>query len=248
MVDKKELKNLLRSLRSEADLPHVREKAKRFLRNVDPKLLSLAEQELIEEGISRKELRRLCDIHLELLSQNIAKAEVGTAKNHPMSLLRREHDIILKNLDSLETILKKANSCNDFKEIRKELEQLRSIAHVLIDAESHHEREEKALFPRLEKQGITGPPSIMRMEHTDLRKRKKALGKLVEDQGNMSYEQFADELNELAGYILNTLRSHIFKENNILYPTAAETLQENEWEKIKMEFDNIGYCCFTPKK
>lgn len=51
MVSKEELKSLLRELRSETDLIKVKEKAQVFLEDVDPKVLSLAEQKLIQEGI-----------------------------------------------------------------------------------------------------------------------------------------------------------------------------------------------------
>ena len=46
-----------------------------------------------------------------------------------------------------------------------------------------------------------------------------------------------------------TLRDHIFKENNILYPTALEVIKENSvWKKMKDDCDKIGYCCFTPEQ
>ncbi len=246
MVEKEELKSLLRNLRSEADLSKVKDKAKQFLKNVDPKVLSLAEQELVEEGMSREELRRLCDIHLQLLSGGITEVKVGMKPTHPIAILKEEHEIILKNLDKLEGMLDKAQKSKKFGDIEEELEQLEAIAHVLRDAESHHDREEKALFPHLEKHGITGPPSIMRMEHIELKKRKKALGKLIEDRLSLSYEEFKDKLQEISEYILKVLRDHIFKENNILYPTALESLQDDEWNEIKTKFDSIGYCCFTP--
>lgn len=247
MVSKEELKSLLRDLRSEADLSMMKERAEQLLRNVDPKVLSLAEQELMEEGMSQEELRRLCDLHLQLLSSNIAKAEAPMEPTHPIVILEEEHEIILKNLDDLEGVLERVKNSQKFDEIGEELKRLESIAHALLDAESHHEREEKALFPRLEKHGITGPPSIMRMEHIDLRKRKRAIGELVENRGNLGYGEFADKLQEVGNYILKVLREHIFKENNILYPAALESLNDDEWNEIKTEFDDIGYCCFTPR-
>lgn len=246
VVSKEELKDLLRELRSGADITRVREKAREFLEDVDPKVLSLAEQELIQEGMNPEELRRLCEVHLQVLSIKEGTPEIEPT--HPIAILKEEHEIILKNLDNLERILEKVRSSKNFGEIEEELAQLEAIAHVLLDAESHHEREEKALFPPLEKHGITGPPSIMRMEHTDLRKRKKTLGKLVEGCGKMSYGEFADKLHEVGSYILRVLRDHIFKENNILYPTALKSLKESEWNEIKTEFDDTGYCCFTPSK
>jgi len=42
------------------------------------------------------------------------------------------------------------------------------------------------------------------------------------------------------------LTDHIYKEDNILYPTALSTLEKGEWDDVAREFESIGYCCFTP--
>ncbi|MFQ6073835.1 MAG: DUF438 domain-containing protein [Candidatus Bathyarchaeia archaeon] len=246
MVSKEELKNLLRELRSEADITRVREKAREFLEDVDPKVLSLAEQELIQEGMDPEELRKLCEVHLQVLSVKEEKSEIEPT--HPISILKGEHDVILKNLDALEKTMEGINASESFEQIGKELEEIERIAHILIDAEKHHQREEEALFPLLEERGITGPPRIMRMEHRELRARKKALGKLVDEHDALGYNDFVKRLRELEGYIVPTLRAHISKENNILYPTALKSLEEKQWKKMKGEFDAIGYCCFTPRR
>ena len=44
----------------------------------------------------------------------------------------------------------------------------------------------------------------------------------------------------------NLLSSHFFKENTILFPTALQVITDDEWKEIRNEFDEIGYCCFTP--
>jgi len=99
-----------------------------------------------------------------------------------------------------------------------------------------------------EQQGINGPPSMMRLEHDQLREKKKALGDRVEEVDKLTEAEFWTQLNELAGYIVPTLRSHIFKEDNILYPTALRVIPQGEWSRIRTEFDKIGYCSFTPKR
>ena len=52
------------------------------------------------------------------------------------------------------------------------------------------------------------------------------------------------------GHVVHTLmRDHIFKENNILYPTAVEIIDdESVWEQMHHDADKIGYCCFTPRE
>lgn len=74
------------------------------------------------------------------------------------------------------------------------------------------------------------------------------MGELVERARGMSYEQFAKELSEVGGYIAGTLTDHIFKEDNILYPTALEILRPQEWDEVLEEFERVGYCSFTPGK
>jgi PAS domain S-box-containing protein len=42
------------------------------------------------------------------------------------------------------------------------------------------------------------------------------------------------------------LQNHFYKENNVLFPAAMSVITEQEWVDIRKEFDEIGYCCFTP--
>lgn len=243
-LDKDELKQVLKQLKSQSDIASVRQRAEKLLNNVDPRVLSLAEQELLREGFSQDDLRSLCDIHLQLLSGKI-EGKPETDLSHPISILQEEHKAISGYLDKLEEIAKKLNTDTNLRLSQDQLTELRTVSQMLLEAESHHKREEDALFPRLEQQGINGPPSIMRLEHNELRKRKKALKELIERADRLEATNFSQELNELTGYIVPTLRSHIFKEDNILYPTALQAIRGDEWSSIRRQFDEIGYCPFT---
>jgi DUF438 domain-containing protein len=106
-------------------------------------------------------------------------------------------------------------------------------------------REENVLFPVLEKHGITEPPVIMWTEHNQLRETKRRLKSLVESSETMSFPEFKKQLGSLAGALTVALSSHIFKENNILFPTALSVVTEQERVDVKGGFDEIGYCCFT---
>jgi len=60
------------------------------------------------------------------------------------------------------------------------------------------------------------------------------------------FNEFKKSLNSTSRFIVSSLRDHIFKENNILYPTALDVIKENKvWNKMKTECDKIGYCSFT---
>jgi DUF438 domain-containing protein len=101
----------------------------------------------------------------------------------------------------------------------------------------------------LEKRGVSGPPMVMRQEHNELRPRKHALKDLVDRVESGDFAAFKTRLHELVGFIVPVLRDHIFKENNILYPTALEVIGPDDeiWQRLKDECDEIGYCCFTPE-
>jgi PAS domain S-box-containing protein len=100
----------------------------------------------------------------------------------------------------------------------------------------------------MEKHGITEPPAVMWMEHTKLREQKKKFHKLITDYDKMSFQDFKGQLCEVASSLYEILSSHIFKENNILFPTALQVVTEQEWKDAWKEFDEIGYCCFTPEQ
>lgn len=169
-------------------------------------------------------------------------------KTHPVSILISEHEIILQNLKELKEIAEKIKMAQGSGEIKNQLKRLKEIAHLLLETESHHQREEQALFPRLERRGISGPPQVMRLEHEQLRAKKKRLAELTAQAESQNYTQLSRELHEVGSYIASTLQNHIFKEDNILYPMALRIFQAEEWPEITKEFDRIGYCPFTPSR
>ena len=122
----------------------------------------------------------------------------------------------------------------------------RGLEH-LVEAESHHQREEEALFPQLEAHDIVEPGTIMKMDHEEFRKRKQALFQLSHNSDDYQFDEFKERCVELGSYLTQELESHIFKEDNILYQIALQTLSDEEWREVKKECDKIGYCCFTPE-
>lgn len=248
MANKEELKQILTELGAGGDSESVKKRAAEFLKNVNPKALSLAEQELMQEGVvSQEQLRSLCSVHLEVLGEELQRQKPELETNHPIGVLMEEHRIILENLEELRRTVGQVEAATGFGDIGTQLGRLKSIARLLLDTESHHQREEEVLFPRLERHGVTGPPQIMRLEHHELRAKKRILAELVEQAGSASFAEFARQLSETGNYLSSELGGHIFKEDNILYPTALETLEPQEWSKVLQEFERIGYCSFTPR-
>ena len=162
--------------------------------------------------------------------------------------LIEEHELILNFLKELEEVTNLILDMESYDKDRKEFTRVTELIISILDAEPHHKREEDVLFPELETRGITGPTRIMRLEHEDLRKKKRALKELSESVENLDFNDYKDELKKLSNSICFELKDHIFKENYILYPTALESIESNaKWVNMKKECDNIGYCTFTPE-
>jgi PAS domain S-box-containing protein len=204
------------------------------------------EQELISEGVSREEIQRLCEVHLAVFREQLEKQRFETPPTGPIGILIEEHRMLQQVAQKLIELAERVRGAGGFEDAKEELAQLKHVTEELLDAEKHYLREENVLFPVLEKHGIVEPPAIMWMEHNQLREKKKQLKNLLESAAAVDFQDFKQKLGELAGTINTVLNSHIFKENNILFPTAQRVVTGQEWDAMREDFDEIGYCCFTP--
>ncbi len=247
--DKKEqLKEMLQELRKGEISEKSKAKAKKLLQTVDAKTLGIVEQELIREGLSHEQIRTsLCDIHLEVLKDSLEDKRIEVEAPHPVNSFMEEHKIILENLNQLGSVVERFKKASRFEDMGQDLELLMEVSHHLVEAESHHQREEEALFPKLEAHDIVEPGAIMKMDHEEFRKRKQALFQLSHNHQDYQFSEFKERCVKLGEYLTRELESHIFKEDNIIYQIALQTLNDKEWGDVKKECDKIGYCCFTPE-
>lgn len=243
---KTQIKELIKNLHSDKDIDKIRKEGKDILKNISPTDLALIEQEIIQEGTTREEMRKLCDIHLQIMKDDLKKTALNLKPGHPIHTLSEEHKVILEFIDKLKDTVNLLKLSKDFNQVEKELEMLKHIAEHLVEADKHHQREEDVLFPMLRKFGVTEPPAIMEEEHKDLKARKKALNEIANNK-KISYPDFVKKVKELADYIIKELPNHIYKEDNILYPMALQVIPKSKWPEIKKKCDDIGYCCFTPE-
>jgi PAS domain S-box-containing protein len=158
-----------------------------------------------------------------------------------------EHRLFVEFAGKLKEVAGKIKDRGSISNASSEMEHLAHIVQHLKDSESHYIREENVLFPSLEKHGITQPPAIMWMEHDRIRGVKKELYQVVEAAQSAAFSDFVSRLDHSSLELAEMLSSHFFKENNILFPTALKVITEAEWRDIRHQFDDLGYCCFTPE-
>lgn len=152
----------------------------------------------------------------------------GCAHNHNcLEELRSDHREILKSFDELEKTVSKTpinqEKIGEFLEFTKNF------------SEPHHKKEEKVLFPALEKKGIPnegGPIGMMLLEHEIKRNHKKGIEEGLKEKND-------EKIALSAKAIISLMREHIDKENNILYPMAEETLTPEELNLLGEECEKL---------
>lgn len=244
---KRALKEIIKQLHDGVPPQEVKTKFKHVLEGTTSEDLAKIEQELVKEGMPREELQRLCDVHLAVFADQVQEKELHIPSGHPINILMEEHKVLLQRAERLGILANMIEQACDVVYVGDELTELQKTAEDFQDAEKHYLREENILFPMMEKHGITEPPAIMWMEHNQIRETEKKLHSLVEKWNTMTFDNFKKQLAETSKPLCSILPSHFFKENNILFPTALQVVQSEEWEEARREFDEIGYCCFTPQ-
>ena len=146
----------------------------------------------------------------------------------PIAMLGLEHEVILRALALLERLGQSLESRVTVD--RSPLSWLIDFFRTFADR-CHHGKEEEHLFPALEAHGIPkdgGPLAVMRAEHEEGRALIRAM---VEGDDR----QIAGAIR---GYVA-LLRTHIDKENSVLFPLAERLLSEEEQRALAHAFQEV---------
>ncbi len=244
---KKAIKEIIKQLHSGSSVQEVKGRFRQILESISSLEIAEIEQELIKEGMPREEIQKLCDVHMAVFRDQLEKQKLAVPAGHPLSILVEEHKAMLQLAEKLSVIASKMEKVSDKEYVAEELHDLEHVSADFLDSEKHYLREENVLFPTLEKHGVTEPPAIMWMEHNEIREKKKQLNRLFETINDLSFQSVKEQLAETAKSLNDLLPNHFRKENNILFPTALQVITNEEWEQSKKEFNEIGYCSFTPQ-
>jgi uncharacterized protein len=245
--DKKaQIKEAIRQLHAGVPPEEVKEKFRAVFEGTDSLEIAKIEEELGREGMKRTEMRKLCDVHMAIFREQIEKQHPNLKLTPPISILMEEHKIMTKMAEDLMSYANKMLKISDIRYVEEDIHQVEHLMGDFADSEKHYLREENVLFPMLEKHGVTEPPSIMWIEHDEIRELKKKLQALIKNVNPTNFATFKQDFLDTAKELGNLLPSHFYKENNVMFPAALSVITEQEWVEVRSEFDSIGYCCFTP--
>jgi len=148
-----------------------------------------------------------------------------------VSVLYGEHRIILRLLDCLDRMADRAAKAHAMPvlEARDVIAVLRGFAD-----ECHHAKEERILFPALERLAPGfGPVQVMRQEHDLGRDHVRGMAIAVD---TVDVAGFVREAHAFSGL----LRQHISKEDEVLFPMAQAMLSPEDDASILAAYREAG--------
>lgn len=235
------LKQVIRDLHAGKTVDEVKEKFADVIEGVSPTEISQMEVALVKEGLPIEEIQHLCNVHAEVFKGTLEEIHhPEQTPGHPVHTFKMENEALNKLMDEdINKLLQNFKENDSQENLIKLIENI----NLLLDIDKHYSRKENLLFPYLENYGITSPPQVMWGKDDEIRALiKDAKSSLTNYQGNK------DEVVEKIEKATYEVKEMIFKEENIMFPMALDTLTEDEWINIYVESDEIGYALVGPEK
>lgn len=230
------LKQIIRQLHEGVDPQILRQKFEETVGDITAQEIGSLEQELVKEGLPETEIKRLCDLHVQVFEACLDnKNKPETESGHPV------HTMIAENQAAAELI----------SALRQELHRMGadpaetiwsfSVNHLLsltgelaAGIHVHYLRKENQLFPLLETHGLEAPSKVMWEVHDDIRAKAKSCQTLLKQVDRQN------AVTDLEEYLQAT-EDMIYKEEHILLPMALEELTEQDWARVRQGEEEIGY-------
>lgn len=156
--------------------------------------------------------------------------------NAATTILRKEHDAILRMLDVTEEVARQLDARRPVAPER--LFELLEFFRLFADR-CHHGKEEDLLFPLLERKGLPragGPVGVMLHEHEEGRALVRRMSEAAEAfRGGAAGA--GGHWGAAARSYSALLRDHIAKENNVLFVMAENLMTPAEQEELAAAFE-----------
>jgi DUF438 domain-containing protein len=194
------------------------------------------EQSLIDDGVSTDEVKKFCNVHALLFQSALGEAAIKEeSAAHPMYLFKLENREIEKITNDVKKLINQKDDYN-FVELKK---GVKNLLTKLEGIKIHYTRKEQILFPYLEKYGFFGPSKVMWGKHDDIR---KLLVNSANGIDNVTTQtEFDEYVEKNLNLLIEEVQGMIFKEENILFPTALEKLNTDDWVEVLKESEEVGY-------
>jgi DUF438 domain-containing protein len=234
------LKDIIRELHEGGDLEEQKKRFADLIKDISPTEISEMEQKLIEEGLPETEIKRLCDVHVQVFKESLEGQPLPSAiPGHPLHTLTEENRALEKILTEFRGLLDRIRPGDGGLSLEKLHDEIKSALEELAQVEKHYLKKENQLFPLLESKGVSGPSKVMWAIHDDIRM-------MIREFRGFLVDQKSAELVTMGRRLAEMMADMIYKEDKILLPMSLETLDEKDWARVKNGEEEIGYAWVTP--
>lgn len=204
-------------------LEEARKALKDRVQHLAPYEIAIIEQEMVEETEDEC-IKEDIQAMLEVFQDVLVTKDQELPENHPISCYRRENAKMKELLLSVEDLVQYPLIKNQWLELYEDL----------LKFKIHLSRKQNQLYPVLEKKGFTRPTTTMWTLDDFIRDEiSECYNLLLEDKE----EEFIGKQAELVADV----RDLMDKEENILYPTSLEMINEEEFRYMSEGDWEIGF-------
>ncbi len=230
-----ELHAIVKDLHAGKTVEEVKPRFEELIKDIEATEIAAMEQKLIDGGVPGTEVKRLCDVHVQVFADALeGHAPISVPAGHPLDTFQRENQALLQVTASLRKVAEAVGEPPDGAAWARLKGALASTVERLAEVDKHYLRKENQLFPFLEEHGVEGPSKVMWAIHDDIRALlKQARQTIAADDAALAVSTC------LA--LVKMVDDMVTKEDKVLHPMAVDTLSEAEWIKIRAGEDDIGY-------
>jgi DUF438 domain-containing protein len=234
------LKDIIRELHKGGSLEEQKRRFAELVKDTSATEISEMEQKLIEEGMPEDEVKRLCDVHVQVFKESLeAKSRPSSIPGHPLHTLMEENKALEGLLTRWKELLAKIAVADGGESFKRSKDELRAYWDKLAEVEKHYLKKENQLFPLLEAKGVSGPSKVMWAIHDDIRAQLREFRQLLSEERSSEIVSLGRKLGE-------AMADMVYKEQKILFPMSQETLDEKDWAAVKRGEEEIGYAWIRP--
>lgn len=236
------LKKIIKDLHDGGDMEELKQRFRSLVTGVEASEIGQMEQALMDEGLPPEEIKRLCDVHVEIFKEALEEQERPEPPlGHPIHTFMKENRASEKIMSEISLLLGRIRQTPAEDIFKVHGRALESLIKRLSEIDIHYTRKENQLFPMLESHHFTGPSQVMWSIHDDIRAYLKKTREAFARKDSLQIEKSLREATQ-------TIRDMIYKEEHILFPASLDMLTEKEWIRVKDGEADIGFAWVVPSK
>ena len=234
------LKEIIKALHAGEDMAVLKERFSELISGVEASEIAKMEQALMDEGLPAEEIKRLCDVHVEIFKAALEEQDRPEPPlGHPIHTFMKENRASEKIMSETSMLMGRIGHPPRPETFKEHRQELGALTERLSEIDIHYTRKENQLFPMLEAHHFTGPSQVMWSIHDDIRaglKQAREALAAADPQGTLA------SLKEA----IQAIRDMIYKEEHILFPASLDMLSDQEWIKVKAGEADIGFAWVVP--